>query len=28
MPVFPLSETERRELAVYLLRRPQDGGDR
>jgi len=27
MPVFPLSETERRELAVYLLRRPQDGGD-
>ncbi len=27
MPVFPLSETQRRELAVYLLWRPQDDGD-
>lgn len=25
MPVFPLSETERRELAVFLLSRAQDG---
>jgi len=28
MPLFPLSETERRELAIYLLWQPPDSGSR